>query len=176
MSTRQYSITKEQTLGYLTGAIGRNFLWHRHLEHPLKLGRVFEATGLLQLGDHGSFSVVARRHVLHESLGQHLAVKLLEDVLVFDVLEHHHLKTWFEFKDYFFRLENVRPMLVSFKLVCVSFSSFVCSKCIFFLQRLCMYVSLVLSIQLSISPCLSVHLFPSCVSLSICDFFFMSLT
>ena len=62
------------------------------LEHPLQLGRVLEPAGLLQLGDHGGLGVVAGRHVLHESLGQHLAVELLENVLVLDVLENDHLK------------------------------------------------------------------------------------
>ena len=62
------------------------------LEHPLQLGRVLEPAGLLQLRDHGGLGVVAGRHVLHESLGQHLAVELLENVLVLDVLENDHLK------------------------------------------------------------------------------------
>ena len=60
------------------------------LEHSLQLAGVFEPTRLLQLGDHGCLGVVTGTHVLHQPLGEHLAVELLEHVLVLDVLEHHH--------------------------------------------------------------------------------------
>ena len=62
------------------------------LEHPLQLGRVLEPAGLLQLGDHGGLGVITGGHVLYQSLGQHLAVELLENVFVLDVLEHNHLE------------------------------------------------------------------------------------
>jgi len=45
----------------------------------------------LQLGDHTGFCIVRRRHVLNQSLGQHLAVELLKHVFVLDVLEDDHL-------------------------------------------------------------------------------------
>lgn len=67
-----------------------------YLEHPLKFGSVLEATRLLQLWDHGRFSIVTRWHVLNETFGQHFAVELLEYILVFDVLEYHHLKWSFD--------------------------------------------------------------------------------
>ena len=60
------------------------------LEHPLQLAGVLEAARLLQLGDHARLGVVAGGHVLHQPLGQHLAVELLEHVLVLDVLEDDH--------------------------------------------------------------------------------------
>ena len=46
----------------------------------------------LEFGDHGHFGVVAGRERVDQSLGEHLAVELLEHVLVLDVLEYHHLQ------------------------------------------------------------------------------------
>ena len=62
------------------------------LEHPLQFAGVLEAAGLFQFGDHGGLCVVARGHVLDKTLGQHLAVKLLEHVFILDVFENDHLK------------------------------------------------------------------------------------
>ena len=71
--------------------VGVQVLGHADvLEHPLELVGVLKATGLLQLGNHGGLGVVAGRHVLDQTLGQHLAVELLEHVLVLDVLEDDH--------------------------------------------------------------------------------------
>ena len=46
----------------------------------------------LEFRDHARFRIIRGRHVLYESFGQHLAVKLLEDIFVFYVLEDDHLK------------------------------------------------------------------------------------
>lgn len=46
----------------------------------------------LQFGDHAGFCIVAGAVLVHQALGQHLSVELLEDVFVLDVLEHNHLQ------------------------------------------------------------------------------------
>lgn len=51
----------------------------------------FFQTTHLQFGDHAGLCVVTRTVLVHQSLGQHLSVELLEHVFVLDVLEHHHL-------------------------------------------------------------------------------------
>ena len=63
-----------------------------NLEHSLQFTGVLKPTGLLQFGDHGGLCIIRSRHVLNQSLGQHLAVELLEHILVLNVLEdNHHL-------------------------------------------------------------------------------------
>jgi len=46
----------------------------------------------LQFGDHAGLSIIWCWHVLDKSFSQHLAVEFLEYVLVFNVLEHNHLR------------------------------------------------------------------------------------
>ncbi len=95
-------------------------------EHPLQLRRVLEAAHVLQyyylrpsrlaalhdkywnvtarraylqFRDHTRLGVVAGRHLIDESFGEHLAVVLLKDVLVFDVLEYRHLNSFAQLSD-----------------------------------------------------------------------------
>lgn len=46
----------------------------------------------LEFGDHASLGVVAGAVLVDQTFGQHLSVKLLENIFVLDVLEHNHLK------------------------------------------------------------------------------------
>ena len=62
------------------------------LEHPLEFASVLEAARLLELRNHGGLGVVAGGHMLHQPLGQHLAIKLLEHILVLNVFEDDHLE------------------------------------------------------------------------------------
>lgn len=46
----------------------------------------------LEFGDHAGLGVVAGAVLVDQTFGQHLGVKLLENVFVLDVLEHNHLR------------------------------------------------------------------------------------
>ena len=63
----------------------------RTCEHALELVRVFETTRLLQLRDHARLSLVGCRHAVNEAFGEFGGIKGLEDVLILEVLEKHHL-------------------------------------------------------------------------------------
>lgn len=62
------------------------------LKHSLQFGCVFEAAGLFQFGDHACLGVIAGWHVLNEPFRKHFAVKFLEDILIFNILENNHLE------------------------------------------------------------------------------------
>jgi hypothetical protein len=67
------------------------------LEHPLQFASVFETARILEFTNHRRFGILGGGSFTNESIRQHLGVELLENVLVFDVLEDRHL---FESKDF----------------------------------------------------------------------------
>lgn len=46
----------------------------------------------LEFRDHAGLGVVAGAVLVDQTFGQHLSIKLLEDIFVLDVLEHNHLQ------------------------------------------------------------------------------------
>lgn len=46
----------------------------------------------LEFGDHAGLCVVAGAVLVDQTFGEHLGIKLLENIFVLDVLEHNHLK------------------------------------------------------------------------------------
>jgi hypothetical protein len=61
-------------------------------EHSLQLVGVLDITGLLELGNHTSLALVRCGYTVNEALRQFRGIESLEDVLVFDVPEKHHLQ------------------------------------------------------------------------------------
>jgi len=57
------------------------------IEHALQLGGVLVAANVLQLGDHTLLGVIGGRREINEALRQHFGVKLLEHILVIDILQ-----------------------------------------------------------------------------------------
>ena len=64
----------------------------RTCEHALQLVRVFETASFLQLGDHACLALIRRGYTVDETFRQFGGVESLEHVLIFDVLEQHHLQ------------------------------------------------------------------------------------
>ena len=86
----------------------------QNLRERMSASRELKALAHLQLGDHAGLGVVGHGEVVHEALGEVLAVVLLEHVLVVEVLEDSHLQEQWEGERVAFprnrRLSSVRKV------------------------------------------------------------------
>lgn len=46
----------------------------------------------LEFGDHAGLCVVAGTVLMNQTFGQHLGIKLLENIFILDIFEHNHLE------------------------------------------------------------------------------------